>query len=418
MDVKQALIHSLEQLPPHVEQIYIAFSGGLDSTVLVHALAGLRQTAAIKSPLNLHLIHVHHGLSPNADDWVENCQQLAASLALPLTVVQVDARPKTGESPEAAARQARYKIFAETLPANAVLMLAHHANDQAETLLLQLLRGAGVRGLASMPLRARFHQSWLMRPLLAVSRVVLEQYAEQHQLTWIEDESNLNVDFDRNYLRHNILPLLNARWPATVSCLSRSASHCAEADSLLMEIADADLSNMLDGEPRLNILLLRTLSPPRLNNVVRYWLMNQGLPLPSTVKLQTLIQTLIYSRYDAMPHVSWPGVEVRRFRNYLYAMPPLPKHDPTWYYEWNMQEDLVLPANIGTLQVKDYLILAKGLPLRIAFRQGGEAMVLTGRKGHHSLKNLMQEWDIPPWLRQRVPLIFQNQELIAVVGYT
>ncbi|MFN7096876.1 MAG: tRNA lysidine(34) synthetase TilS [Gammaproteobacteria bacterium] len=461
MVVNESLKQALLQLPTTINQLVVAYSGGLDSTVLLHALHTLYPSHTDISPLplatinkedgtvdditfapmagkdvnsslditpapslrywvgfKLSVLHVHHGLSPNADAWAQHCQAFAQTLSLPIDITYVDAKPKPGESPEAAARRARYGAFASMMSAEKALLLAHHANDQAETVLLQLLRGAGLRGIAAMPALTSFETGSLLRPFLAVTRAELETYAKTHHLTWIDDESNNNLDYKRNYLRHTIMPLLEKKWPATASCLSRSAHHCAEAEELLQELAIADIVKAMDEDAEaLKILPLRTLTLPRLHNALRHWFTVCKLPLPSTVKLTEIVQTIIYGRHDAMPCVDWPGVEVRRFQHGLYAFPPLPVHDPAWRCEWDLKQDLVLPAKIGTLHAIDYQALADGQPLVVAFRVGGEKLRLQGRQGHHSLKNMMQEWHIPPWLRCRIPLIFRQNELIAVVGY-
>lgn len=414
MGVDQALQQVLKDLPPDVKQLYVAFSGGLDSTVLLHALSSYINNPSIE----LKALHVHHGLSSHADAWVEHCRALTISLSVSLDIAYVDAKAEAGASPEAAAREARYEAFRHYIKPGTAFVLAHHVNDQAETLLLQLLRGSGVRGLAAMPVLAEFHGGWLLRPFLALSRVELEQYAAEHHLNWIDDESNLNVEFDRNYLRHQVMPLLNARWPASLRCLSRSAQHCAEAESLLLEVAENDITEALTSDITiLDLIPLTKLSTARLNNVLRYWLTRCKLPLPSTAKLQLLITNVIQSRYDAMPCIKWSGAEVRRFRHLLYAMQPRIEHDAQWRCEWDVTQDLILPAQLGVLRADEYKTLADGQVLTVAFRQGGESIQLAGHHQHHSLKNLLQEWGIPPWQRQRIPLIFKNNKLVAVHGY-
>lgn len=425
MVVSSTLIQSLLQLPVSYRQLYVAYSGGLDSTVLLHALAQLH-------PNLITAIHIHHGLSSNADAWVRHCQTETQKLNIPLRVLHVQAKAQPGQSPEAAAREARYQAFAEILRADDVLVLAHHCDDQAETLLLQLLRGAGVRGLAAMPSLTEFNGAWLSRPLLTLSRQQLELYAKEHGLCWIEDESNTNTDFDRNYLRQHIMPLLQTRWPAVAENMSRAASHCAEADRLNQTLAEMDYAMVEQGVidmslscqrklapsptiPSLNIPQLLKLPEPRQRNLIRYWLRQHHLPMPSTTKIQQILKTVLHSRDDANPVVHWPHAEVRRFRHHLYAMPPLPFHDPEWQQEWNVKEDLVLPANLGTLKATDYQPLAAGLPLTIKFRQGGERIQLPNQTHHHDLKKLLQEWGIPTWQRSRIPLIYRDGVLVHLV---
>ncbi len=427
MVVNSTLTQHLSHLPVSCRRVYVGYSGGLDSSVLLHALV----TANMVTPVRqIIAIHIHHGLSPHADAWTAHCQTVTQQLNIPLQIVRVDAKAGTGQSPEAAARAARYKAFADIIQTDDVLMLAHHSDDQAETFLLQLLRGAGVRGLSAMPAFIEFASGWLSRPLLSLSRQQLQTYATEQGLRWIDDESNDNTDFDRNYLRHHIMPLLNARWPAAAECISRSASHCVEADGLIQELATIDYVSVVVQSPfllstpqdcafrsqqtQLDIQKLTQLDEPRQRNLLRYWLHQLNLPMPSAKKLQQILQTVIHSRHDATPIVNWPGAEVRRFRHHLYAMPPLPLHDVTWQCEWDVQRDLVLPADIGVLKAKNYKELAAGKALTIKFRQGGEVIALPGRAGHHSLKKLMQEWNIPPWLRDRIPLIYRDGELVHV----
>ncbi|MBY0545622.1 MAG: tRNA lysidine(34) synthetase TilS [Gammaproteobacteria bacterium] len=414
MDVERAIEDALLAAPPHITELYVGFSGGLDSTVLLYAL----HRAWSSTQRAIHPVHIHHGLSSQADQWGQHCAEFASALGLSLQLIHVTAQPIKKESPEATARRARYDAFRNLISANSLLILGHHANDQAETVLLQLFRGAGIKGLAAMPVLTTFSEGYLARPFLSLSREQLEAYAQQHHLTWVEDESNACVDFDRNYLRHHILPLVTTRWLGALHCLSRSAHHCGEAQELLDELAEQDIAQASsESNAALNVLALKSLSPIRLNNALRYWFHKQGLPLPSTAKLQTLIQTVLCSRYDSSPRVTWPGAEVRRFRHELYAMRPLTPHDPSWQYLWDLKEDLILPSDLGVLRVNDYEALAQGESLTIAFRQGGELIQLPGRKGHHCLKKLMQEWHIPPWLRNRIPLIFRAEKLISIRGY-
>ncbi|NNM60449.1 MAG: tRNA lysidine(34) synthetase TilS [Legionellales bacterium] len=411
MDVNVAIKDFLSALPTEIDSLYVALSGGLDSCVLLDAL----RVAMPNAPF--YALHVHHGLSPFADDWVNHCEQLAQSLSVPLQVLRVNAKPAPGESPEAAARHARYEAFRMALPANSVLITAHHANDQAETLLLQLLRGAGVRGLSAMPVLAQFQNGWLARPFLSISRLQLEEYAELYQLSWINDESNLDSEIDRNYLRHQIVPLLTERWKGTVACLSRTANHCAEAEMLLSELAELDLSQVQSDSVAMNVLKLTQLSLPRIKNVLRYWIHRHGFLPPSTIKLQTIIDTVIYAAHDKKPCVTWEGAELRRFRDNLYVMKPLPPLDPNWSCDWDLKADLLLPASLGLLRVADYRDIANGQSLTVRFRRGGEVLYLGAERGHHTLKKLFQEWNIPPWLRSRTPLIFRGGELLRVVSY-
>lgn len=427
----------------------IAYSGGLDSHVLLHAMAALpTENPAIR----LQAIHVHHGLSPNADQWAQHCEQVCHNLKIPLQIfkINLEAARINGESLEAAARTERYKIFAQQLQPNQNLLTAHTQNDQAETLLLQLLRGAGPKGLAAMPIMTSFAAGFHLRPLLNNTRTQLEAYAHEHQLQWIEDESNLNPKFARNYLRHAVMPLLAKRWPALNETLSRSAAHCAEASELLDELAKQDLGVRAQDSGlriqelgvrvqesgirspgfwllspdswRLNTLsisALLKLTPTRQRNVIRYWLEQLQLPLPSTAKLAQLQHDVLHCAQDASPLVTWPGVEIRRYRDTMYAMPPLIAHDATIIISWDLKQPLILPNNLGVLTAAE-IFTDHNFPtakVTVRFRQGGETCRL---KGHHctsDLKKLFQQWDIPPWLRDRIPLIYVGDKLAVIVGY-
>ncbi len=420
MDVKTPLHTALTQLPSSCQHILVGYSGGLDSAVLLHALVQLLPQHPTK---RITAVHVHHGLSPHADAWLAHCAAQATVLGVAYKAIHVQAKPTAGESPEAAARTARYAAFTELMTADSVLMLAHHQDDQAETVLLQLLRGAGVAGLAAMPALTSFASGWLQRPLLHLTRKALHAYAIDQALAWVDDESNDNHAFDRNYIRHHIMPLLTARWPAAAACIARSAGHCAEAHQLTRELAALDsgaavipVSSLCSAQRNAGIQLpistLLTLDPPRQRNVIRHWLQTNDFPLPSTNKLDQILQTMLHSRHDATPLVTWSGVEVRRYQQHLYVMSPLPPHDPSWQHVWDVQNDLVLPANIGVLKANDYRALAAGSPLTIQFRQGGEKVKRLGHAHHHCLKNLLQQAGIPPWLRDRIPLIFLNGVLM------
>ncbi|NNG62887.1 tRNA lysidine(34) synthetase TilS, partial [Pseudomonas fragi] len=253
---------------------HVALSGGLDSTVLLHVLAQLRQTRSLPP---LSAIHVHHGLQAAADEWPAHCQALCNALGVPLQVVHVHVQ--AGASLERAAREARYQAFVTLTRAQEVLLTGQHRDDQAETLLFRLLRGAGVSGLAAMPRQRRLGEGNLCRPLLDVSRTDLEAYAREHSLGWIEDPSNQQTDFSRNYLRHEIFPLLTRRWPQAAASMARSAAHCAEAQGLLDDLARQDLQaagavSEFDwlGLPSLELAPITCLSPARQRNALRYWL--------------------------------------------------------------------------------------------------------------------------------------------------
>jgi tRNA(Ile)-lysidine synthase len=296
-----------------IKRFYVALSGGMDSVVLLHQLAN---NPAYQN--KLEAIHVNHALSPHANDWEAFCAQLCQSWNIPFLAFQITVKPEVGESLEAVARTQRYAIFKGLLQADEALLTAHHQDDQAETVLLQLIRGAGVKGLSAMPAEKSLGQGVLMRPLLKKSHEDILQYALEHNLKWIEDESNQNCDFSRNFLRHKIIPLLKERWPSVAKTLSRSAEHCAEADELFNEIAKLDYKTCALPENRLSITALKTLSFPRQKQVLRHWIASAGHHYPSTQFIQTLLDDVVNAASDAHPVLHLKTLNVRRSKNELY----------------------------------------------------------------------------------------------------
>jgi tRNA(Ile)-lysidine synthase len=419
---------------PGLRRLVVGYSGGVDSHALLHWLAiqcrGWRNRT-------LAALYVDHGLQAASAAWGEHCAGVCHGLDIPFRVVTIDARSAPGESPEAAARRARYAALAAELGPDSALLTAHHRDDQAETLLLQLLRGAGPHGLAAMPTVSRLGQGWLLRPLLEVDRAELLAYARVHDLHWIEDSSNQDAGFDRNYLRHRILPLLRERWPAASRTLARSAQLCAETSAWLDEAAAADWAGAVtDRSGCLSLPALRALSEQRQRHLLRYWLRQLALPIPDARQLQQLLHDVLTATADRNPCVRWPGVEVRRYREKLYAMRPLQTPDVQQRLLWRSAAEgwppLDLPG-IGWLQMQETRgaglrseVLAGGL-LRVGFRQGGERFRPTGRRHSQELKKLLQEAGIPPWERERLPLVYLvptpipgegggHGSLLAVVG--
>ena len=412
---------------PNSHRLIVGYSGGIDSHVLLHLLATNR---SFWPERELEAIYVDHNLQADNTAWGEHCARVCFELDIPFKALQIDARPHYGEGQEAAARRARYAALATELSPKSALLTAHNCDDQAETVLLQLLRGAGPHGLAAMPESIRLGQGWLLRPLLGFSRTELLKYAFSENLHWIEDKSNADIHFSRNYLRHDIIPLIGRRWPAFSRSLSRSARLCAEAASLLDKKAEVDLAQTqfdTGYKDALYISKLCRLSEQSQRNLIRYWLRQLGLPVPSSQQLHYLLRDIISSRQDRQPCVRWPGGEARRYKDMLYAMPPLPVHDIHQDFLWKSDNHhsfwppLYLPG-IGLLQMKatsNFGIrsesLIQGL-LNVRFRKGGERFHPSFRHHSQGLKKLFQEASIPPWQRGRLPLIYRGSELIAVVG--
>jgi len=413
----KALAHTLAPMEP-MDRYRVAFSGGADSLALLHALSALRGHLA---PARIDAIHVHHGLHPDADAWADHCQSVCRRLEVDLAVLRVDARAASGESPEAAARRARYQAIADLLNAGEAVCTAHHQRDQAETLLLQLLRGAGPTGLAAMPPVAPLGRGWLVRPILDVGPETLRDYLEGRGMGWAEDPGNADRRFDRNFLRHEIMPKLLERWPGAQRTLARAAGHQADSIAIADALARIDLDTARD--PRtgtLSLPALTALPASRARNLLRGWLAEQGLPVAGAVHLQEILDGLVPAREDAMPLVRWPGAEVRRHRDVLHAQAPLPSHDADRVLPWVPGEALELPHGVLDASLTEGRGLRaaalSGARVEVRFRRGGERFRPAGRGRSTALKKLLQASDLPPWLRERIPLVYVDGELAAVAG--
>lgn len=414
-------IHSILQSRPAAEDYLLAFSGGLDSTVLLHLLWSVREEQGLEG---LRAVHVHHGLQTQAGQWSEHCRERCRQWDIPFQLLQVNAHAGKGESPEAAARHARYQAMMEQMGPNSVLLTAHHANDQAETLMLQLLRGAGIPGLAAMPQRKPLGAGHQLRPLLAYSRSQLQAYAHTHGLNWIEDPSNADTRYERNFMRHAVLPLLQEHYPGVVRVLARSASHMAEADELLDDIAVQDMTLASPDGFTLSTDVLHSMSEARRHNLLRYWIRHLGFVPPDTNRLERIEREVIAAREDATPLLEWSGAQLRRYQGRLYIMSPLSDIPPSTTQlnfcisTSNTPAELPLGKILVRHQQGAGLALNKitDQSLSIRFRQGGERFLPQGSRHHRELKKLMQQWHIPPWLRNLWPLLYAGDELAAVIG--
>ena len=395
---------------------WVAYSGGLDSQVLLHALSVSRGSL----PAGLGAVHVDHGLHPDSQHWAARCQSRCLAWDVPFHALRVDAEPAPGESPEAAARRARYAALSDWLAPGACLLTAHHQDDQAETLLLQLLRGSGPRGLAAMPARAPLGRGWLVRPLLAFTREELRRYAGAHGLDWIDDPSNADPAYERNFLRTEVMPPLSRRWPGLPRVLARAARHQSEAAHLLDALGRIDLQQLAEGRT-LSLPALLELDAERQRNVLRFWLRELRLPVPSAAVMERVLDDVLGAGTDARPRVHWHGAELRRYRQRLFASPPLPAHDVTQTWTWRPQQPLRLETAGGVLSA--VAVQGAGVAaalgtrtLQIGFRCGGEVIRRLGHRHHQTLKKLFQARGIPPWERDRVPLVYHGNDLIAVAG--
>lgn len=396
--------------PARSAPLVLAYSGGLDSTVLLHHLSG-------QAHGRLRVLHVHHGLQDTADAWARHCQAQAAALSVPMAVLRVRV-VRDGRGTEAGAREARYEALRRHLRVGDVLVTAHHAEDQAETVLLNLLRGSGVAGLAGMRAWSAFEPGFLWRPLLETSRRQLRIYAESRGLAWIEDPHNRDPAYARSRLRQQVWPVIEAGWPQAAPALMRGAANLREAADLLDELADADLVALQGPDPAaLSVSALAGVSAARRRNALRRWLARQGLPVPFRDSLLRLDRELLGARPDAAPVVGWPGLEWRRYRDALYAMPPLSEAEGyvvDWDGNgWDGSGTLDLPERAGHLEMP-----AEGaaVPGRVRTPAPGERFRPRGAGQRQRLKNLFQARGIPPWVRVRTPVWEQDGRVRWIGG--
>ncbi|MDO8464639.1 MAG: tRNA lysidine(34) synthetase TilS [Gallionella sp.] len=443
-------------LPAH-SSILIGLSGGVDSVVLLHLLHKL----ATRFSWQLSALHVHHGISPNADKWADFCADLCAHHLISLHIERVDIAPLRAHGIEAAARKLRHAAF--TGQSCDFVALAHHADDQAETLLLQLLRGAGARGASAMPVLSLMEPQAIrpscqetpakplvmpkrplpagrkdslnfLRPLLHCSRQEILDYAVAHQLHWIEDESNADDSYPRNFLRHRVMPLLGEKFPACRDTLARSAQHFAEASELLDDLARLDAPDLFhtgakgEGGERgecynLEVSRLQSLSQTRAKNLLRYFLHSIGAPMPQAVQLGDMLQQLCNARQDAAVCIGYGGDwQVRRYRGRIYVLRAPGDFDRNLVLPWRGESYLDWPALHMRLRFDSTQASGISLeklqraPVTLRLRHGGETLRPYPNAPTRTLKNLLQEHRIQPWQRDRLPLLYCGEELVCVPG--
>jgi tRNA(Ile)-lysidine synthase len=418
IDLVDKAFVSLPASSKKIKSMTVALSGGVDSVVLLHLLHQLQKT----HHFTLKASHVHHGLSKNADKWVKFCEKLCAKLSISLDVNYIQLPQKKSLGIEGEARRLRYEKLLQTK--TDLVVLAHHEDDQAETFLLQLIRGAGVKGLSSM---AHFDGSRrLWRPLLNNSRSEIESYAKKHQLNWIEDESNQNTDFDRNFIRSKVLPILKNRFSHIIKVISRSSSHLAEAQNLLDDLAKLDLKNCLKSYKyryKLQVKTLDNLSNSRAKNILRYWLEINNQLMPSKDLLDELLKQVLKAKKDATIKIQLSkDFEIRRFKDEIYIVKKNQKSNKNYEIIWQGEPEILLPngAQLNFKKVKGSGINFKFLDnqkLKIRNRQGGEFFKPDSKRPTKKIKQLLQESDLPPWEREFFPMIFVGDELAAVPNF-
>lgn len=395
-------------------KLYVAYSGGVDSHVLLHLCAAVPQ---LKN--RLAAVYIHHGLQPEAELWAGHCEITAKDLGVEFLMLRVNAHPAQGESPEEAARNARYAAFKSLIQPGDAVLLAQHREDQLETVLLQLFRGSGLRGLSGMPERIAFGAGVMLRPFLDVPKQAIVEYARDHRLSWVEDPSNQSSDYDRNFLRNEVMPLLKQRWPAIDKTVARAAKHCVDAQALVDEVADELFASVFDvSDNTLRISRLTEHHRHQQHLIIRHWFRHMGLKMPAQGFVERILGQVVAAAEQRDPVLHGQGYSIRRYRDKLYCLKDA----------YGMPKGCIWPAGQNSVQIGQDRILScrlgsKGISreqwqsakIEIKFRQGGEKICLPGRQGHHSLKNLFQEVGIPPWERDVTPLIYLDGKL-AVVG--
>jgi len=397
--------------------VYVGYSGGVDSHVLLHLCASIKN-------LNnkMTAVYVHHGLQAAAEVWAGHCQQTAANLGVAFKLLRVNARALPGESPEEAARNARYQALQALMNTNDVLLIGQHREDQLETVLMQLFRGGGLPGLSGMPERMAFGRGVMLRPLLNVAKTAISDYAVAHGLSWVEDPSNLSLDYDRNFLRNTVAPLLKQRWPSLDKTVARSARHCADAQVLVSTVAEELFLPVFNAADKtLTISRLQQHNNARQQLIIRQWFQRLGLKMPAQGFVERILAEVLAARVDSDPLLSGPSYCVRRYRNKLYCLNSSAQE---------LFQACIWPAGQTSITLSNHQTLfcapsASGIPrerwrnaaIVVKARSGGEKIRLPGRQGRHSLKNLFQEAGVPPWERAVMPLIYLDNTLAAVGDY-
>lgn len=408
-----ATLDELEQIAGNADRYVIAFSGGVDSTALLSALS----VTSDRHRRPLLAVHVDHRLQPNSAAWAEHCRSICASLGVDFKCETVEVRADTGLGPEAAARSVRYAALTAYVEPGTWLLSAHHQDDQAETLLLNLLRGSGADGIAGIPAVRRIGDGWIARPLLRVSRRDLVNYVEAAGLSSLDDPSNDEVKFDRNYLRNEVLPLLDARWPNAGARLAKSAEYAREASQLMAALAEIDIATLGGDAARLSVSRLRQFHLLRQKNVLRHAIDQCSLDAIPSKTLQSIVDELLPARDDAEPQVQWIDSEARRYRDGLFLLKTAGHVE---FAGRRIVDGAVdLGPGLGRLRLvpTDKQGLSRsvaGAGLSVQARKGGEEIKLCGHRHTKKLKKLLQELGVVPWMRDRIPLLYCDGQLVAV----
>ncbi|MGF1754469.1 tRNA lysidine(34) synthetase TilS [Vibrio makurazakiensis] len=399
------------------KRLVLAYSGGVDSQVMLELMVNYREH---NPSVECFAVHVHHGLSDNADFWAQHCSEQCKKVNVPLVIESVTLDLSQSESIEKLARDARYQALDKNVQAGDLLLTGQHSDDQVETFLLALKRGSGPKGLASMAVRKRFGLGELVRPLLGVPRCDIEQYAEQHKLNWIEDESNQDQRFERNFVRHQVTPQLVERWPTFRDSVRRSAELCAEQEMLLDELLNDHLQLAVQPDMSLSIAALSEHSSLLRSRLIRMWLSQLECQMPSQKQLLLIWQEVALAQVDANPELVLAGGTIRRFANKLYLVAKV-SDVSSWQSEVKINQSLELPDSLGKVILSNQGLGRIRLPehpdeLSIIFNPEGLSAHPVDRGHSRKLKKLFQEYQVPSWLRRRTPILMYKGKVVAVAG--
>lgn len=407
-DIHQIVLRAIN----NKSALLVAYSGGVDSSVLLHALVELKRLYLHK--LEIRAIYIHHGLSENADGWAKHCQIQCEKWQIPLIIEKVNLNKNAGNI-EAQARNARYQAIKNHQQHNEILCTAQHLDDQSETFFLALKRGSGPAGLSAMAQESKH----VLRPLLSITRQQIEAYAHKHNIIWIEDESNQDEQFDRNFLRLSVLPVLNARWPHFSQMVTRSAELCQEQEQLIESLLAAHFQDALTLNGQIRIDALTNISDYKRSALLRMWFKSQLINMPSRQQLELIWQTVALAKQDANPQFFLPERQIRRYQRQLYLLPHY-QHIEDNVLNWDLSHSLKLPDNVGMLHANyqdDAACRAANSHEKVTVRFHAEGKFhIVGRQGSRSIKKLWQERQVPSWRRTRTPLVFYNEQLITAVG--
>lgn len=392
------------------DQLLVAYSGGVDSTALLYFTKKLSK----KIKINIKAIHINHNLSKHSKAWEKHCKEFCINQNIPLELKNIKIILKKNDSIEERARQERYKAIYSAINKKTLMLTAHHAEDQAETLLYQLFRGAGVAGLSAMPLIKEIPGGYHVRPFLNINKSTILDIVNFKELKYINDPSNTDTKFSRNYIRKNIIPVIKEKWPSYSSTITRASFNLANAKKLSEDLAEIDMQKYACNNLNRINKNIKKLQDYRLNNILRYWIKANGYRMPSTEQIKSICSNTLNAGDDKTPFFYCKDFEIRRYDNYLEIMKPLKKHNPSEIYKWKHNENLIIPnleINLSWKDLENKCGRSINNDVEVKFRKSGQSIMLSSKK---SLKEYMREKKIAPWNRERTLLVYINQNLEIV----